>query len=319
MMQESGTVPESATVDRLCALLPGLSGALRERAAIVREIRLRAGKPPQLVCGDEDTLSGPPLEPGTIARVLSSLLDHSLYAREDELAQGFFTLADGARVGVCGRLLTDGGHIGGMASVGSLCVRVSRQIPGCADALLPLVIGDGAPRSLLIASAPGMGKTTCLRELARRLSDGGLRVAIADERHELAACRDGVPTLDVGARTDVMDGGPKALSITRLIRAMAPRVIVTDEIGGPGDADSLREAVRCGVTVIASAHGESLDALSGRAAISPLLREGVFYTIALLADEPGKIGAIHRREKAKDGTWRYVMADDLDQWMLMDA
>ena len=79
--------------------------------------------------------------------------------------------------------------------------------------------GRGGVRSTLVLSPPGMGKTTLLREVARRLSLEGRCVCIADERHELAACRDGVPTLDVGPRTDVMDGGPKAASILHMLRA----------------------------------------------------------------------------------------------------
>ena len=56
-------------------------------------------------------------------------------------------------------------------------------------------------RSVLIYSVPGAGKTTFLRDLIRRLSDGGKTVALADERGELAALRDGVPQFDVGQRS----------------------------------------------------------------------------------------------------------------------
>ena len=287
------------TVDRLAQLLPGAAGEILARRDELREVRLRAGGPVQLVFGAQDCLTGEALEARDLARCLSELMDHSLYAREGELAEGFFTLPDGARVGVCGRLIAEGGRVAGMGDVGSLCVRIARAIPGCAGALLPLAEG---PKSLLVASAPGMGKTTCLRDLARLLSSRGLRVAIADERHELAACFRGVPQLDVGPRTDVMDGGPKVASIGRILRAMAPQAIVTDEIGGPEDAQCLAEAARCGVAVIASAHGASIEDLLARPALRKTLDEGVFDTVALLGGSPGALRAVYRREKGA-GEW----------------
>ena len=200
------------TLEALGALLPGEAGAtLLRMSGEVREVRLRAGRPAQLRGAAGDWLSDAVVDAGTLRRILAALADHSLYAREEELRQGFFTLEDGCRVGVCGRLVWDGGRITGMAGVGSVCVRVSREVRGCADGIVPHVLdAAGGVRSALIVSGPGMGKTTLLRELARKLSEAGKNVCVADERHELAACVDGVPTLDVGPRTDVMDGGPKA-------------------------------------------------------------------------------------------------------------
>ena len=290
------------TVDRLAGLLPDAAEEILFHRKHLREVRLRAGRRAQLVHDDGESMPGGNLDASKLGEVLSELLEHSLYAREAELAEGFFTLEDGARVGVCGRLVGSGKGIAAMTEIGSLCVRVARALPGCADALLPLVEG---PRSLLVVSPPGLGKTTCLRELARKLSESGLRVGIADERHELAACHRGVPGLDVGPRTDVMDGGPKALAIPRILRAMAPQVIVTDEIGGPEDDICLAEAVRCGVAVVASAHGADLQAILSRPALAECLRGGIFESIALLGPRPGAIKAIYQRKKGADGAWSY--------------
>lgn len=277
------------TMDRLAGALPAAVGAqMRAWRRGLYEVRLRSGRPVQLRADCGEWLSDTPLEAKELGRLLSLLMDYSIYAREDELGRGFFTMADGCRVGVSGRLVRDGAVVAG---IGSVCVRVSREVYGCADGLLPTVLdGSGRVRSTVLLSRPGLGKTTLLRELARRLSDAGKSVCVADERHELAACRDGVPTLDVGARTDVMDGGPRHVAIPMMLRAMAPEVIVCDEIGGAEDAGALAEAARCGVSVICSVHAGSFDQMYGRQALRGIAE--IFEVGVLLDGKPGQVAEI---------------------------
>ena len=277
------------TLNRLRTLLPDAAGRrMMEWSEQIREVRLRVGRPIQLCGSAEKWMSKNVIDAAMINHVLISLMDHSLYAREEELAQGFFTMSDGCRVGVCGRMIYDGQRVTGMGGIGSLCVRLSREVRGCADGIMPYIMEEtGNIRSALLVSGPGLGKTTMLREIARRLSEAGKNVCIADERHELAACREGVPTLDVGPSTDVMDGGPKSLAIAQMLRAVAPEVIIADEIGGERDAEALAEAARCGVSVIASAHAGSFEQLGGRRALRNALE--VFELFILLGGTPGNI------------------------------
>ena len=295
-----------SVMDRLGALLPDEAARLlKAHAGEVTQIRLRAGRPVRLSFGNgRGAMTGTPLDGAALAGLLSALMEHSVYARQNDLDEGFFTLGDGSRVGVCGRMYPEGDRLR-MGEIGSACVRVARPVPGCADALID---GIDAPEGLcptLLVSPPGLGKTTLLRDIARQLSLRGRCVGIADERHELAACHRGVPTLDVGPCADVMDGCPRSEAIRRLVRTMAPEVIVADEIGGEGDALALADAVRCGVAVVASAHGNGLDELLSRPCLRAVLESGAIGKIALLGPRPGAVRALWRRtEGGGEKAWR---------------
>ena len=71
----------------------------------------------------------------------------------------------------------------------------------------------------------------CEKYFRRLWIYGGRTVGIVDERSEIAACFQGVPQNDVGIRSDVLDGCPKAEGMMMLIRSMSPRVVAADEIG----------------------------------------------------------------------------------------
>ena len=272
-------------------LLPAeVSAQIEREGGALTEVRLRAGRPVQLVSGRRDYFCGEAISPERFRRLLGGMMEHSYYAREEELAQGFFTMRDGCRVGVCGAYVLRPGGGCSMRAIGSACIRVAREVRGCAEEAVAQMLAADA-RGMLLLSRPGLGKTTMLRDAARLLSERGFSVGIADERHELAACMDGVPTLDVGARSDVADGCPKSLAMERLVRSMAPDVIVTDEIGNARDAQVLRETARRGVRLVASAHASGFGDLRG-GMLGALAKEGVFSIAVLLDGAPGQIAGI---------------------------
>ncbi len=288
---------------RLAALLP--RELLPETGALpddLTELRIRPGRPVQAVSLSGETFWGAAATDALVREAARSLAGHSLYAREDELREGYFTMEGGCRVGVCGRMTQ-----AGMTHIGSVCVRVAREIPGAADAVMSSLYEDGRPVSALVISPPGLGKTTLLRDIARQLSDGacgqaGVSVAIADERGELAGCLMGVPTMNIGLRTDVMDGCSKRQAMRLLLRAMSPKVIVTDEMGHAADAEAALAAMRSGVRVIASVHArdeaEAAERL-GRAL------SGRFDRQILLGDGIGQVKRIVGRAKFAE----------VDRWM----
>ncbi|MGI6239563.1 MAG: stage III sporulation protein AA, partial [Christensenellales bacterium] len=158
-----------------------------------------------------------------------------------------------------------------------------------------------ASAGTLIVSPPGLGKTTMLRDVARLLSVGGRRVCVIDERGEIAASVRGIPTLDVGPRTDVYALCPKADAIMMAVRACAPEVIVTDELGAPGEAQAALEAVRCGVKVVASAHGQSLLPARMLPEVARVVRAGAFELGVLLGPAPGIVAETMRYAEGGDG------------------
>lgn len=268
----------------LVADLQGALGAGPDVLGDVQELRLRLGQRVRVRrVAAEQAL---PLEwdEALMQAQLMRFTENSLYAYEEQLRQGFVTLPGGHRVGLCGRAWYSAGQMAGLRDISSMNVRVARAVPGVAQAFWPLVVDAGRVRRCLIAAGPGVGKTTLLRDLARGLADGvagvpAQNVGIADERQELAAAYMGRAMLPVGARCDVISGCAKADALVMLLRCMAPDVLVTDEIGTAADACALRDALNCGVAVLASAHAADYAELLGRPALADLLLAGYFERV----------------------------------------
>lgn len=290
----------------------------------VCELRLRVGRPVSIVLRGHrsyfvgtrgvvgEAAAGEPFSRADGEQFLQLTSRSSLYTLEEQFRHGFLTLPGGHRVGFCGQTILAAGTPRLVAHVGAFNVRIAQAVPGAADAVLPHIVGrDGRVRDTLIVSPPGGGKTTLLRDVARVLSCGapafglpGCNVSIVDERSEIAACHDGVPTHDVGPRTDVADACPKATGIMQMIRTMGPDVIVTDEIGRPEDVTALSEALHAGVSVVASAHGASWEQVARRPALAPLVKGELFDTVVVLSPRPapGTVKAVLHPDRQRQAT-----------------
>ena len=275
----------------------------------VQEIRLRIGAPLLLVCRnreyyvtDKGTLKSVPGEAHIVGRdelkeTMECISNHSLYAFEEELRQGFITIQGGHRIGVAGTTVVEDGQTRTMKYIACINVRLSHEILGCADPVMPYVCDNGTVRHTLIVSPPRCGKTTLLRDMIRQLSGGnrgcrGVTVGVVDERSELGACYQGIPQNDLGARTDILDCCPKAKGMMMLIRTMSPEVIAVDEIGSREDLEAVEYVMNCGCKLVATVHGSSVDDIRQKPVLQNMVRQRMFERYIILRGQAGRIDQI---------------------------
>lgn len=279
----------------------------------IEEVRMRLGQPVQLTgwgldrfLGEQGDMTTDPLQAvnvteGHLSRVIQAVTQASLYAVEDDLRKGFVTMPGGHRVGVAGRTVVGpSGKIRAVRSIYSVNIRIAREQRGAASLLARYAFDRdlGRPLSILLISPPQCGKTTLLRDLARMWSSGtvatGLpaaKVTIVDERSELAGSVDGRPQFDIGPRTDLLDGCPKAEGMQIAIRSLSPGLIVTDEIGREEDSRAVLDATQAGVAVLTSAHAASIEQWRNRPAMDGLYQTRAFDRYAVIGrqDGPGTV------------------------------
>ena len=275
------------------------SGVLEES---LREIRLRTGRGLVLETADGEVLLSKAgrrvffekeayrVTEADVKTALELLTGYSVYAFEEELRQGYFTVEGGHRIGVAGRAVMEGGRVQRLSYISFLNFRVAHECKGCSEGLFRRLYGDGQYYHTLLFAPAGCGKTTFLRDLIRLVSNAGLRVGVADERSELAACHYGIPQHDLGLRTDVMDGCPKAEAMGMLLRSMTPQVLVADEIGIEADVFAIRAAAGSGCKVVASAHGGSFEELIRNPVLRTLWEERRFERYVCLEKSGQQFG-----------------------------
>ena len=270
---------------------PPLSDALRAaKISSPEELRCRLDRPITVVAGGRgNMLSATRITAGEIDRIVERASRSSLYSHQEELRHGFIHASGGVRIGLCGTI-NENEHdhlISGIRQISSLSIRIPREIRGCADEIYR-ILSSGLPGNTLILSPPGYGKTTLLRDLIRLMSDGGLRVSVADERGEISAACDRVPGFDLGLNTDVMVGGRKRDSAMMLLRSMSPQVLAFDEITDPEDLEMIAQVIGCGARLLATAHAKDKSALQKRALYRSVLSAGIFDTAVWILQEGGK-------------------------------
>ncbi len=257
----------------------------------VEEIRIRNNRPIFLKIGQDEIRTGYTIHTEEILEILQKICDNSIYTYQNQICNGYITIKGGHRIGITGNVVIKDGQVTNISHIYSLNFRIARQVLDCSNYVLPYVINKNSIFNTILVSPPGRGKTTILRDLVRKLSNGiteyhfkGINVAVADERGEIAAMYKGVPQNDIGERTDVLDNIPKALGMKMLVRSMNPKVIVADEIGTKEDVEAIKYAICSGVKGIFTAHGDSIDDIIQNPILSELYRENLFERIIFIKE-----------------------------------
>lgn len=255
-----------------------LAGSGRICAADINELRLRAGRPATVTCEGENIPLGVSVTAAELAECAARLCHGSVYAHGDTIRKGYIQAGDGIRVGVCGTLAADGRAV---REITSLNIRIPHIIRGAGERVLKLCYESPRIKSLLIYSAPGIGKTTVLRELAVRLGGEHLkRTVLIDSRGELYISE----MLD-GTLCDVLIGYSKAEGIEIAARTLSPEVIICDEIGDLDEVRQMLSSAGTGVPIIASAHASDIKELLFRPNIRMLHENRIFDGYAGISRE----------------------------------
>jgi len=235
----------------------------------LEEIRVRIGWPVELIYNNRNEWLGNydcMIDRYKLDEMLNYITGYSVYAMEEELKQGFITFSGGHRIGITGHAtyeaLGERGYqqITNLVDIGGLNIRIAHEKKGCAKNIVPHMRKGESIYNTVLFAAPGIGKTTYLRDIIRILSNEK-KVCVVDERSEIAACIHGMPQNDLGKRCDVLDGCPKAIGMRMVLRSMSPDIIAVDELGKEEDFAML-EQMRCsGVKVLGTMHAGDIKEL----------------------------------------------------------
>ncbi|WP_298024774.1 stage III sporulation protein AA [uncultured Dysosmobacter sp.] len=265
-----------------------------EQRAEAEEFRLRAGRPMTVLLPTGEVPLDAVVEPEELETLCDLATEFSRYAAAETLREGFLPVRGGFRVGLCGTAVMKDGTNTNLKSFSSAVIRIAREQKGIADTLADRLFRNGAFASTLILSPPGGGKTTLLRDLVRRLSEGTAehgpqRISLIDERGEVAVMYRGEPQMDVGPHTDVLDACPKALGIPMVLRAMNPQIIAVDEITVREDLRAAAMASGCGVGLLATIHAADVAELEQKPLYRQLLEDRVFrLAVRIVRTETGR-------------------------------
>lgn len=280
------------------------------------EIRLRINSPILIKTSKRDLFLDENIiiNKRDIDDIVGSFTKNSIHAFENEINKGYITVEGGHRVGLCGDCIYDKTGLKGFKNITSLNIRIAREFPGCSQKILKyLITPDKNIYNTLIIGPPLSGKTTLIRDMAKNLSDGfknpyfeGCDITLIDERGEISAVYNGVPQMNTGRRTDILSYCKKNDGFFMSIRALSPKLIISDELGSVNDFEIVQYALKSGVKIIATAHGFSLDDVKKNLYLRNIIENNFFERAFILNKRPLKVNEVYDFQRNR------VIYNDLD-------
>ncbi|AYD40601.1 stage III sporulation protein AA [Clostridium fermenticellae] len=260
----------------------------------LQEIRMRMDKPLIIEIGNDEFIYDYVVKKEDMKIVIQRISNYSIYAFEEEIKKGYITIRGGHRIGICGRCIIEKNEVKTIKNIGSINIRICHEVSGCSNKIMKFIVSKGEILNSIIISPPKCGKTTLIRDITKNVSNGfnnlslsGKKVCVIDERSEIAGCYNGVPQLDVGVRTDILDSCPKSDGIIMAIRSMSPDLVVCDEIGTYKEMDSIVTALNSGISLIVTIHGYGVEDLYKRPVFKEIIDNNVFKRCIVLSTQNG--------------------------------
>ena len=283
-----------------------ISSAINQISSkMLNEIRLRNNKPIQICANGKNFYlnqygitnsfdSAIKCEQGYINYILGKVSNNSLYSINNQIVNGYISFDGGIRIGVAGEVVYENNLVKTIKNISSLDIRIPHEVKNCSLNCYPLIVENNIVKSTLVLSNPGSGKTTFIKDLVYQIGkrNPDINILVADERGEISNVN-----LSEIANVDIYVNCTKKFAFENGIRSLKPNVIVTDEINLDNDLEVIKNALTCGVKVVATIHAGNIYDLKQKRNFIEILNAKMFERFVVLNSScgPGTLEGIYNQ------------------------